>query len=187
MKTYRETINYLFSCLPMYQRIGKAAYKSDLGNIQKLDAYFHHPHKKFKTVHVGGTNGKGSVSSLPLRPPACVYARSLLPPGSPVSPWACNSPLSPTLSTKQLCSYSFSNFYGIILWFWHLLYCISMRRALILFSCMKWQIISSVSPHIASAVLRSGTRGNLSLTFTLFIQNIIQLVLCLHQLIARHH
>ncbi|RMG76054.1 MAG: bifunctional folylpolyglutamate synthase/dihydrofolate synthase, partial [Bacteroidetes bacterium] len=48
----------------MYQRIGKAAYKADLETIQKLDEYFQHPHRHFKTVHVGGTNGKGSVSSM---------------------------------------------------------------------------------------------------------------------------
>ncbi len=60
--TYEETINFLYSQLPMYQRIGKAAYKADLGNTLKLDKYFGHPHKKYKTIHVAGTNGKGSVS-----------------------------------------------------------------------------------------------------------------------------
>lgn len=60
--TYEETINYMFSQLPMYQRVGKAAYKADLERTIKLDKYFGHPHKNFKTVHVAGTNGKGSVS-----------------------------------------------------------------------------------------------------------------------------
>ncbi len=59
---YKKTLEFLFSQLPMYQRIGKAAYKSDLNNTLALDKYFDHPHKKFKTIHVAGTNGKGSVS-----------------------------------------------------------------------------------------------------------------------------
>ncbi|WP_321299628.1 folylpolyglutamate synthase/dihydrofolate synthase family protein [Marinifilum fragile] len=60
--TYQETLDYMFTQLPMYQRTGKAAYKANLDNTVALDAYFNHPHKKFKTVHVAGTNGKGSVS-----------------------------------------------------------------------------------------------------------------------------
>ncbi|GAB7088314.1 bifunctional folylpolyglutamate synthase/dihydrofolate synthase [Marinifilum fragile] len=60
--TYQETLDYMFTQLPMYQRTGKAAYKANLDNTLALDAYFNHPHKKFKTVHVAGTNGKGSVS-----------------------------------------------------------------------------------------------------------------------------
>ena len=59
---YEETISYLFSLLPMYQRVGKAAYKKDLSNTLALDDYFGHPHRAFKTIHVAGTNGKGSVS-----------------------------------------------------------------------------------------------------------------------------
>lgn len=61
---YQQTLEYLFSQLPMYQRVGKAAYKADLGNTLKLDEYFGHPHKQYKTIHVGGTNGKGSVSHM---------------------------------------------------------------------------------------------------------------------------
>ena len=61
---YRETLDYLYSKLPMFQRMGKAAYKSDLGNTLILDRYFHHPHKNFKSVHIGGTNGKGSVAHM---------------------------------------------------------------------------------------------------------------------------
>jgi dihydrofolate synthase/folylpolyglutamate synthase len=58
---YKETIDYLFARLPMYQRTGKSAYKATLENTWKFDRYFKSPHKKYKTVHVGGTNGKGSV------------------------------------------------------------------------------------------------------------------------------
>ena len=58
---YQETIDYLIGQLPMYQRTGKAAYKEGLENTFKLDAYFNSPHKKYHTIHVGGTNGKGSV------------------------------------------------------------------------------------------------------------------------------
>lgn len=62
--TYHETLEWLFSQLPMYQREGQAAYKADLNNTLKLDSYFGHPHRQFKTVHVAGTNGKGSVSHM---------------------------------------------------------------------------------------------------------------------------
>ncbi len=61
---YQETLNYLFSQLPMYQRIGKAAYKANLDNTLALDEHFGHPHKSFKTIHVAGTNGKGSTSHM---------------------------------------------------------------------------------------------------------------------------
>lgn len=61
---YTETLDWLFSQLPMYQRIGKAAYKADLVNTLELDRYFNHPHKKFKCIHIAGTNGKGSVSHM---------------------------------------------------------------------------------------------------------------------------
>lgn len=62
--TYKETTDYLYSLLPAYHRIGKAAYKGDLNNTIELDSYFGHPHKKFRTLHVAGTNGKGSVSHM---------------------------------------------------------------------------------------------------------------------------
>lgn len=61
---YKETLNWLFNQLPMYQRQGKAAYKADLNNTLELDHYFNHPHNKFKSIHVAGTNGKGSVSHM---------------------------------------------------------------------------------------------------------------------------
>ena len=59
---YKETLEWLFAQLPMYQREGKAAYKANLDNTLKLDEHFGSPHKQFKTIHVGGTNVKGSSS-----------------------------------------------------------------------------------------------------------------------------
>jgi dihydrofolate synthase/folylpolyglutamate synthase len=62
--TYKDTVEFLYNQLPVYHRIGKSAYKADLDNAMALDEYFGHPHKKYKTVHVAGTNGKGSVSHM---------------------------------------------------------------------------------------------------------------------------
>src|SRR6476620_2202710 len=62
--SYQQTIDYLFSRLPMFSRIGAAAYKKDLGNIRQLCEALGHPQTKFKSVHVAGTNGKGSVSHM---------------------------------------------------------------------------------------------------------------------------
>ncbi len=62
--TYKETTDYLYSLLPAYHRIGKAAYKGNLNDTLELDNYFGHPHRKFRTLHVAGTNGKGSVSHM---------------------------------------------------------------------------------------------------------------------------
>ena len=50
--------------LPAYHRIGKAAYKNNLDNTLALDKYFSHPHLNYKTIHIAGTNGKGSVSHM---------------------------------------------------------------------------------------------------------------------------
>ncbi len=61
---YAETINYLFTKLPMFSRIGTAAYKKDLTNIKLLCEHLGNPHEKFKSIHVAGTNGKGSVSHM---------------------------------------------------------------------------------------------------------------------------
>jgi len=61
---YPETVRYLFSLLPAYHRIGKPAYKNNLDNTLELDEYFGHPHKRYRTVHIAGTNGKGSVSHM---------------------------------------------------------------------------------------------------------------------------
>lgn len=60
--TYQETIEYLFNSAPLFQHIGKDAYKEGLDNTHLLDEHFGHPHRKFKTIHVAGTNGKGSCS-----------------------------------------------------------------------------------------------------------------------------
>ena len=62
--SYHEALNWLFSRLPMFSRIGAAAYKPGLQNTLELDKIYHHPHTKFKTIHVGGTNGKGSTSHM---------------------------------------------------------------------------------------------------------------------------
>ena len=60
--TYQETIDYLFNSTPLFQNVGKDAYKEGLDNTHLLDEHFGHPHRKFKTIHVAGTNGKGSCS-----------------------------------------------------------------------------------------------------------------------------
>ena len=62
--TYSETLDFLYAQLPMYHRIGAAAFKKDLTNTIALCEHLGNPHLKFKSVHVGGTNGKGSVSHL---------------------------------------------------------------------------------------------------------------------------
>ncbi len=59
---YEQTIEYLFSRLPMFHRIGAAAYKADLNNTLALMEFLNYPEKKFKTIHIAGTNGKGSCS-----------------------------------------------------------------------------------------------------------------------------
>lgn len=61
---YQETLNYLYSQLPMFHRVGKAAYKANLDNALCLDELCNHPHRNYKTIHVAGTNGKGSVSHM---------------------------------------------------------------------------------------------------------------------------
>ena len=59
---YADTTNWMFNKFPMYQKIGAAAYKPDLGNIVELLDFLGNPQNNFKTVHVAGTNGKGTVS-----------------------------------------------------------------------------------------------------------------------------
>ncbi|MBO5029585.1 MAG: bifunctional folylpolyglutamate synthase/dihydrofolate synthase [Muribaculaceae bacterium] len=59
---YNESIQYLFSRLPMFSRVGAAAYKPGLETSERLDAFFGHPHRRFRSIHVAGTNGKGSCS-----------------------------------------------------------------------------------------------------------------------------
>jgi dihydrofolate synthase / folylpolyglutamate synthase len=62
--TYNQTLEYLFARLPMYQRVGAAAYKADLVNIIKLTEILGKPHTRLKSIHVAGTNGKGSSSHM---------------------------------------------------------------------------------------------------------------------------
>ena len=50
---YKDTLNYLFSQLPMYERTGVAAYKKDIGNIIKACDFLNNPQEKFKTIHIG--------------------------------------------------------------------------------------------------------------------------------------
>lgn len=59
---YQETLTYLYNSAPLFQHVGKNAYKEGLENTLALDEYFHHPHRQFHTIHVAGTNGKGSCS-----------------------------------------------------------------------------------------------------------------------------
>ena len=61
---YKDTLKYLFSQLPMYQSTGAAAYKKDIGNIIEASNFLDNPHKKFKSIHIAGTNGKGSTAHL---------------------------------------------------------------------------------------------------------------------------
>jgi dihydrofolate synthase / folylpolyglutamate synthase len=61
---YQETIDYLYDTLPMFSRMGSAAFKKDLTNTVLLCERLNNPHKKFKSIHVAGTNGKGSVSHM---------------------------------------------------------------------------------------------------------------------------
>src|ERR687889_785356 len=62
--TYEQTVNYLFTRLPMFSHIGVAAYKKDLVNITRLCDFLGNPQTRFKTIHVAGTNGKGSTSHM---------------------------------------------------------------------------------------------------------------------------
>lgn len=60
--TYEETIQYLFNSAPLFQHVGGAAYKEGLSTTRILDAHFDHPHNQYKTIHIAGTNGKGSCA-----------------------------------------------------------------------------------------------------------------------------
>ncbi len=59
---YQETCEYLYKQMPMFERQGASGYKEGLSNTLALDEHFGHPHQQYATIHVGGTNGKGSVS-----------------------------------------------------------------------------------------------------------------------------
>ena len=61
---YKETLTFLYENLPMFQRTGQAAYKANLDNTHRMDEALGHPHHRFRSVHVAGTNGKGSVSHM---------------------------------------------------------------------------------------------------------------------------
>ena len=59
---YSETLQYLYTAAPAFEKVGAGAYKEGLSNTLALDEHFGHPHQRFRTIHVAGTNGKGSVS-----------------------------------------------------------------------------------------------------------------------------
>ena len=60
--TYEETLHYLYTSIPVFQNAGPSAYKPGLGTSIALDDHLGNPHKAYKTIHVAGTNGKGSAS-----------------------------------------------------------------------------------------------------------------------------
>ena len=62
--SYEETIDYLYKFAPMFQQVGSSAYKEGMENSFLIDKHLNHPHKQYKTIHVGGTNGKGSTSHI---------------------------------------------------------------------------------------------------------------------------
>ena len=62
--TYSETLDYLFNAMPMFQAVGGDAYKPGLDRTEAFDAILGHPHHRFRTIHIAGTNGKGSVSHM---------------------------------------------------------------------------------------------------------------------------
>src|ERR1017187_6493725 len=64
MNIYNKTLTFLYSQLPMFQRIGVAAYRTDLKNTKMLLDEIGNPQKNFKTIHIAGTNGKGSSSHM---------------------------------------------------------------------------------------------------------------------------
>ena len=60
--TYKETCNYLFTQTPMFEKQGVSGYKEGLENTLALDEYLGHPHRSFRSIHIAGTNGKGSCA-----------------------------------------------------------------------------------------------------------------------------
>ena len=64
MKTYEEKIAWLFNQFPTYQKVGRVAYKPGIETMEAFDALLGHPHRKFRSVHIAGTNGKGSTSHM---------------------------------------------------------------------------------------------------------------------------
>ena len=59
---YKQTVEYLFNSTPVFEKVGASAYKEGLFNTLALDEHFGHPHRNFKSIHIAGTNGKGSCS-----------------------------------------------------------------------------------------------------------------------------
>lgn len=59
---YQETVSYLFNSAPVFEHVGASAYKPGLQTTKALDEHFNHPHTAYKTIHIAGTNGKGSCS-----------------------------------------------------------------------------------------------------------------------------
>ena len=57
---YKQTVEYLFNSTPVFEKVGASAYKEGLFNTLALDEHFGHPHRNFKSIHIAGTNGKGS-------------------------------------------------------------------------------------------------------------------------------
>jgi dihydrofolate synthase/folylpolyglutamate synthase len=64
LKSYQDTLDWMFSKLPMYQKVGGSAYRQGLERILAMDTHLEHPHRTFKSIHVAGTNGKGSTSHI---------------------------------------------------------------------------------------------------------------------------
>jgi dihydrofolate synthase / folylpolyglutamate synthase len=64
VRTYSQTVEYLFEQLPMFQRVGAAAFKKDLSNTINICQALGNPEKKFRSIHIAGTNGKGSVTHI---------------------------------------------------------------------------------------------------------------------------
>jgi len=62
MMNYEETVQYIYNRMPLFQMVGKSGYKEGLDGMIALDDYLNHPHHSFKSIHIGGTNGKGSCS-----------------------------------------------------------------------------------------------------------------------------
>ena len=62
MMNYEQTLDYLYHAAPAFERVGAGAYKEGLSNTCALDAHFGHPHRSYRTIHIAGTNGKGSCS-----------------------------------------------------------------------------------------------------------------------------
>jgi len=62
--TYKQTLEFFFSQLPMFHRVGAAAYKSNLDNTVEICRSLGNPERKFRSIHVAGTNGKGSTSHM---------------------------------------------------------------------------------------------------------------------------